>query len=191
MGRNYIENNGKKITVCANDGDCVTRYQDILETVKSNGLRLTPQRLIILSAIAEGEGHMNVDEVYRRAKLAYPYMDIATVYRTLHLFKKLRLVTEVGMGDRLALRADRPRCQAPPHGVPEMREGLQPQPQLPRRVPHQAFQRVRSSSLTWTTSPSPGSARPASLPKMARANRPRPLPTGPAVIDCLRVYSAH
>ena len=44
---------------------------------------------------------MNVDEVYRRAKLAYPYMDIATVYRTLHLFKKLRLVTEVGMGDRL------------------------------------------------------------------------------------------
>jgi len=44
---------------------------------------------------------MNVDEVYRRARQAYPYMDIATVYRTLHLFKKLRLVTEVGMGDRL------------------------------------------------------------------------------------------
>ncbi len=79
----------------------MTRHQEILETVKSKGIRLTPQRLIILSAIADGEGHMNVDEVYRRAKLAYPYMDIATVYRTLHLFKKLRLVTEVGMGDRL------------------------------------------------------------------------------------------
>ncbi len=79
----------------------MSTYNDILDTVRSQGLRLTPQRLIILSAIAEGEGHMNVDEVYRRAREAYPYMDIATVYRTLHLFKKLRLVTEVGMGDRL------------------------------------------------------------------------------------------
>ena len=79
----------------------MTRHEDILERVKAEGLRLTPQRLIILSAIADGEGHMNVDEIYRRAKEAYPYMDIATVYRTLHVFKKLRLVTEVGMGDRL------------------------------------------------------------------------------------------
>ena len=79
----------------------MARHSEMLDSVRAHGLRLTPQRLIILSAIADGEGHMNVDEVYRRAKLAYPYMDIATVYRTLHLFKKLRLVTEVGMGDRL------------------------------------------------------------------------------------------
>ena len=79
----------------------MSKHSDILDKVKAQGLRLTPQRLIIFSAISEGEGHMNVDEVYRRAKQAYPYMDIATVYRTLHLFKKLRLVTEVGMGDRL------------------------------------------------------------------------------------------
>lgn len=79
----------------------MTRHSHILEKVKAQGLRLTPQRLIILSAIADGKGHMNVDEVYRRSKQAYPYMDIATVYRTLHLFKKLGFVTEVGMGDRL------------------------------------------------------------------------------------------
>jgi Fur family ferric uptake transcriptional regulator len=42
-----------------------------------------------------------VDEVFRRAQLAYPYMDIATVYRTLHLFKNLGVVTEVAIGDRL------------------------------------------------------------------------------------------
>ena len=44
---------------------------------------------------------MGVDEVFRRAKAAYPYMDIATVYRTLHLFKDLGVVTEVAIGDRL------------------------------------------------------------------------------------------
>ena len=44
---------------------------------------------------------MGVDEVFRRAKEAYPYMDIATVYRTLHLFKDVGVVTEVAIGDRL------------------------------------------------------------------------------------------
>ena len=44
---------------------------------------------------------MGVDQVFRLAKEAYPYMDIATVYRTLHLLKKLNVVTEVAIGDRL------------------------------------------------------------------------------------------
>ena len=44
---------------------------------------------------------MGVDEVFQRAKAAYPYMDIATVYRTLHLFKDLGVVTEVAIGERL------------------------------------------------------------------------------------------
>ena len=50
---------------------------------------------------ASSGGHMGVDEVYQAAKKAYPYMDIATVYRTLHLFKDLGVVTEVAIGDRL------------------------------------------------------------------------------------------
>ena len=77
-----------------------TQGTDIVNRVKSQGLRLTPQRMIILTAI-QGGGHMNVDEIYKRAVAVYPYMDITTVYRTLHLFKKLGLVTEVGMGERL------------------------------------------------------------------------------------------
>ena len=44
---------------------------------------------------------MDVDEVFREARETYPYMDIATVYRTLHLFKRMGVVTEVAIGDRL------------------------------------------------------------------------------------------
>lgn len=44
---------------------------------------------------------MGVDEVFRRAREAYQYMDIATVYRTLRLFKEAGVVTEVEIGDRL------------------------------------------------------------------------------------------
>jgi Fur family ferric uptake transcriptional regulator len=73
----------------------------VLERLKRDGLRLTPQRILVLSAIAEGNGHMGVEEVYLRAKESYPYLDVATVYRTLHLFKKLGVVTEVAIGGQL------------------------------------------------------------------------------------------
>ena len=77
------------------------KHEKTIETLRLKGHRLTPQRLIILSIIASRDGHMGVDEVFQTAKKAYPYMDIATVYRTLHLFKDLGVATEVAIGDRL------------------------------------------------------------------------------------------
>lgn len=77
------------------------QHQQAIDVLREKGHRLTPQRILVLSIVADGGGHMGVDEVFRRAKEAYPYMDIATVYRTLHLFKNLGVVTEVAIGDRL------------------------------------------------------------------------------------------
>ena len=50
----------------------MTRHPHLLETVKAKGLRVTPQRLIVLSAIADGEGHMNVDEVVPQSEAGIP-----------------------------------------------------------------------------------------------------------------------
>ena len=63
----------------------------------------------MLTIVAEGAGHMGVDEIFQQAKEAYPYMDVATVYRTLHLFRKLGVVTEVAIGDRLHYELTDPR----------------------------------------------------------------------------------
>ena len=79
----------------------MSSHSQALETLRELGYRLTPQRMLILAAVAEADGHMGVDEVHRRAKEAYPYMDIATIYRTLHLLKKVGVVTEVAIGDRM------------------------------------------------------------------------------------------
>lgn len=79
----------------------MTKHEQGVAILREQGYRLTPQRLLVLSIVSEGGDHMGVDEVFRRAQAAYPYMDIATVYRTLHLFKKLGVVTEVAIGDRL------------------------------------------------------------------------------------------
>ena len=84
-------------------------HQQAVETLREQGYRLTPQRLIILATVAEGDGHMGVDEIFQSAKTAYPYMDIATVYRTLHLFRNLGVVTEVAIGDRLHYEITDPR----------------------------------------------------------------------------------
>ena len=75
--------------------------EQAIAVLRDKGYRLTPQRLIVLSIVADGDGHMGVDEIFQSAKAAYPYMDVATVYRTLHLFRNLGVVTEVAIGDRL------------------------------------------------------------------------------------------
>lgn len=86
---------------------------DILDQLRGKGVRLTPQRLLILNAVSQGGGHMGVDEVFRKARESYPYIDIATVYRTLHLFRRMGVVTEVAIGDRLHFEITDP--EAPHH----------------------------------------------------------------------------
>ncbi|MCL0057850.1 transcriptional repressor [Dehalococcoidales bacterium] len=62
---------------------------------KLAGLRVTSQRALILEIIRQGEGHLDADEVYRRARDKQPRLNLSTVYRTLRLFKKLGLVEEL------------------------------------------------------------------------------------------------
>ena len=76
-------------------------YEQAVAVLRDQGYRPTPQRLIVLSIVANGDGHMGVDEIFQSAKAAYPYIDVVTVYRTLHLFRDLGVVTEVAIGDRL------------------------------------------------------------------------------------------
>ena len=76
-------------------------HEKALDMLRLQGHRITPQRVLVLSVVADGGGHMGVDEVFRRAKEAHRFMDLATVYRTLRLFKDAGVVTEVEIGDRL------------------------------------------------------------------------------------------
>ena len=58
-------------------------------------IRFTNQRALILEIIHRGEGHLDADEVYRRARDKQPRISLSTVYRTLRRFKELGLVEEV------------------------------------------------------------------------------------------------
>ena len=71
----------------------------LLETnrkaLNSTGMRVTHQRALILEIIRQGQGHLDADEIHRRARQKYSRLSLSTVYRTLQLFKKLGLVEEV------------------------------------------------------------------------------------------------
>jgi len=65
------------------------------KTLNVGGLRATNQRALLLEVIRHGEGHLDANEIYRRAHETQPRISLSTVYRSLQAFKKLGLVEEV------------------------------------------------------------------------------------------------
>jgi len=76
---------------------------DIASILRSAGQKVTPQRLLILTALRDSRGHVSASQILEKVKQSYPYVDASTVYRTLAAAKELRLVTEtnLGSGDNL------------------------------------------------------------------------------------------
>jgi len=65
------------------------------KTLNIAGKRVTSQRALIMEIIRQGEGHLDADEIYRRARGRVPRLSLSTVYRTLLMLKKLGLVEEL------------------------------------------------------------------------------------------------
>lgn len=76
----------------------MTHHQQVVEALQQIGYRLTPQRMMILEAIAHSDGHTSAEDILETVRAAYPYLDISTVYRTLELLKTLHLVSETDLG---------------------------------------------------------------------------------------------
>ena len=72
---------------------------EIVGKLTEKGYRLTPQRLMIISAIENSDGHVSAEEIYAQVVAKYPNVNISTVYRTLELLKELGLVTETDFGE--------------------------------------------------------------------------------------------
>ena len=67
--------------------------------LSEKGYRLTPQRLMILSAIESSRDHISAEEIYAQVVAKYSNVNISTVYRTLDLLKKLGMVYEIDLGE--------------------------------------------------------------------------------------------
>ena len=76
----------------------MAQHRKALDKLRESSYRLTPQRVMVLSVLADRPGHIGVEDIYGEVRKQYPYIDVATVYRTLQLLKSLHLVTELDVG---------------------------------------------------------------------------------------------
>jgi len=71
----------------------------ITDRLIEKGYRLTPQRLMVISAMESSRDHISVEEIYAQVAAKYPNVNISTVYRTLELLKRLGMVYEIDLGE--------------------------------------------------------------------------------------------
>jgi Fur family ferric uptake transcriptional regulator len=76
----------------------------LTKALSERGIRLTKQRRVILQVMDNAEQHLDVDQIFERAQKIDSGVHLVTVYRTIELLKKERLIDEL---DLLHLRGDR------------------------------------------------------------------------------------
>lgn len=69
----------------------------LAERLRSQGLRLTGQRRLLIDVLENADEHLDAEAVFRRARAKDPSIHRATVYRTLNRLKKLGFVDELDL----------------------------------------------------------------------------------------------
>lgn len=77
--------------------------QEPSRVIRQRGFRMTPQRQMILDAVAAGKGHSTPEQIYNRVAKKAPALNRATVYRTLDFLAEQHLITcaDLGTGSKV------------------------------------------------------------------------------------------
>ena len=70
--------------------------RDLVEELGSKGVRVTAQRAVI-EVIQEARKHLDAGSLLELARKRHPKIDRATIYRTIDLLKRLRLVDQLDL----------------------------------------------------------------------------------------------
>ncbi|RUM29460.1 MAG: transcriptional repressor [Aquifex sp.] len=71
------------------------RFEFFVKRCKETGLKITPQRMAVYEVLLKSDNHPTVEEIYEEVKKLYPYVSLATVYRTLETLENIGLVKKV------------------------------------------------------------------------------------------------
>ncbi|MGZ5302179.1 MAG: Fur family transcriptional regulator [Actinomycetota bacterium] len=66
-----------------------TQQIDVIELLRGRGLRMTPQRRAIVSAVMHVQGHISPTVITRKIQSEMPGVNASTVYRTLTLLEEV------------------------------------------------------------------------------------------------------
>ena len=75
------------------------RFDVMIQKLRENSHKITPQRLAIIDILSKGSEHPSVEDIYARLNHDFPTMSLATVYRNIQLIKSFGEVLELGFPD--------------------------------------------------------------------------------------------
>ena len=71
--------------------------------LRRHGLRVTPQRQLLVEVVSRFDGHFTADDLYALLRAVYPAMSKVTVYRGLESLRDQGLVTCTEIGQQAAV----------------------------------------------------------------------------------------
>lgn len=77
--------------------DTASAPKALRKTLHDRGMRMTPQRQLVLDAVRE-LGHATPEQICQRVQVTAPTVNITTVYRTLDLLERLGLIRHTHLG---------------------------------------------------------------------------------------------
>ncbi|MEX2534706.1 MAG: Fur family transcriptional regulator [Trueperaceae bacterium] len=79
-------------------------FHAAVDTLRSHGLRLTPQRLDLLRLLVEAPGSLSAYDIYPLLRRKHPNVSMDTVYRNLFMLTTSGLVGQINLQNREAAR---------------------------------------------------------------------------------------
>ena len=73
--------------------------QTLINDLRQKGYRITPQREMIIQAIAHSSSHMTAEEIFAEVQTRTQALNLATIYRTLDMLVDEGLVTAINLGE--------------------------------------------------------------------------------------------
>jgi Fur family ferric uptake transcriptional regulator len=74
----------------------------VVALLREHGLRVTPQRLLLVEIVRGLPGHFTADQVYNRVRAVYPGVSKVSVYRGLDTLREQGMVTCTELGQHAA-----------------------------------------------------------------------------------------
>ena len=73
--------------------------ESLTRILRENCMKATPQRIAIYEVLSKTKEHPSAEMIFKRLSDEYPTMSLATVYKSLDVFKKSGLIQELNVGE--------------------------------------------------------------------------------------------
>jgi Fur family transcriptional regulator, peroxide stress response regulator len=79
--------------------DAQARLDGLMDKLRGQGYRLTPQRRAVLRVLLTSSDHPSAEQVYNRLQAEFPGISLGTIYKTAALLKEQGELLEIGFCD--------------------------------------------------------------------------------------------